>query len=48
VLVGCQVEDVGDGMGLSAPVAAAVEPAAAAVLALLQTQLSAAREEPVS
>jgi hydrogenase maturation protease len=36
VIVGCQVADVGEGIGLSEPVAAAVAPAVAAVRALLE------------
>jgi hydrogenase maturation protease len=40
VVVGCQVADVGDGIGLSAPVAAAVEPAVVTVLELLASGLT--------
>jgi hydrogenase maturation protease len=36
-LVGCEPEDVGEGLGLTPAVAAAVRPAVDAVLALLQT-----------
>jgi|tagenome__1003787_1003787.scaffolds.fasta_scaffold20492009_2 hydrogenase maturation protease len=46
LVVGCQVADVGDGIGLSAPVAAAVEPAVDAVLALLASGLTAAGPAP--
>jgi len=37
VLVGCEPEDVGEGLGLTPAVAAAVRPAVESVLALLQT-----------
>jgi hydrogenase maturation protease len=37
VLVGCEPADVGDGLGLTTAVAAAVRPAVEAVLALLVT-----------
>ncbi len=37
MLVGCEPEDVGDGLGLTLAVAAAVRPAVEAVLALLRT-----------
>ena len=46
LVVGCQVADVGDGIGLSAPVAAAVEPAVDAVLALLASDLTVAGPAP--
>jgi hydrogenase maturation protease len=39
VVVGCQVADVSEGMGLSAPVAAAVDRAVAEVRALLDSAL---------
>jgi hydrogenase maturation protease len=38
MLVGCEPEDVGEGLGLTPAVAAAVRPAVDAVLALLQTE----------
>jgi hydrogenase maturation protease len=38
VLVGCEAADVGEGLGLTPAVAAAVRPAVEAVLALLQTK----------
>lgn len=41
-LVGCQPQDVGDGMGLTAPVAAAVDGAVALVLDVLHEQLGIA------
>jgi hydrogenase maturation protease len=37
-LVGCEPVDVGEGLGLTPAVAAAVRPAVEAVLALLQTE----------
>lgn len=37
IVVGCQVADVGEGMGLSAPVAAAVDRAVETVLTLLDS-----------
>jgi hydrogenase maturation protease len=40
LLVGCQVADTGEGMGLSAPVAAAVAPALTVVDTLLAAELS--------
>jgi hydrogenase maturation protease len=46
VVVGCQAADVDDGIGLSGPVAAAVEPAVATVLALLASDLTAAGPAP--
>jgi hydrogenase maturation protease len=39
VLVGCQVAETGDGMGLTAPVEAAVAPAAATVRSLVTAGL---------
>ena len=42
LLVGCQVADTGDGMGLTPPVAAAVEAAVTRVLALVTRELSPA------
>jgi hydrogenase maturation protease len=39
LVVGCQVADIGDGMGLSAPVAAAVDDAVVTVRAILAREL---------
>ena len=41
VLVGCEPADIGEGLGLTAPVAAAVRPAVEAVLAILDQESSA-------
>lgn len=43
-VVGCQPADVGEGMGLSPAVQAAVEPAVALVLEVLQERLGLARD----
>lgn len=44
-VIGCQPADVGEGMGLTPAVAAAVEPAAALVLDLVQRVVGAVRED---